>query len=116
MSRYSGCWVAFKTVAESMDSSASIAVDPGRVEIVLPSDFELPPGGLNIRWPDPPLEQELRLHGPKMDAIAAFARANQLDRIVLDSKPARLGIMATGKAYLDLRQALAALGSTAREA
>src|SRR5260370_7005637 len=75
-----------------------------------------PGGGLNIRWPDPPLEQELRLHGPKMEAIAAFARANQLDRVVLDSKPARLGIAATGKAYLDLRQALADLGITERDA
>ena len=76
------------------------------------SDFAMPPGGLQIRWPDPPLEQERRLHGPKMEAVAAFARANQLDRIVLDSKPARLGIVATGKAYLDLRQALADLGIT----
>ena len=51
-----------------------------------------------------------------MDAVAAFARANRFDRIVLDSKPARLGIMATGKAYLDLRQALADLGITDAEA
>ena len=58
MSRYSGCWVAFKTIAETMDSSASVFVDPDRVEIVTPADFEMPPGGLNIRWPDPPLEQE----------------------------------------------------------
>ncbi len=116
LSRFSGCWVGFKAISETVESSASIYSDPSRVSVVLPSDFELPPGGLNIRWPDPPLEQERRLHGPKMDAIAAFARANQLDRIVLDSKPARLGIMATGKAYLDLRQALADLGITEREA
>jgi indolepyruvate ferredoxin oxidoreductase len=70
----------------------------------------MPPGGLHIRWPDPPLEQERRLHGPKMAAIAAFARANPVDRIVLDSRPARMGLVATGKAYLDLRQALADLG------
>src|SRR5438552_5497038 len=116
LSRFSGCWVGFKAISETVESSASIYSDPSRVSVVLPSDFELPPGGLNIRWPDPPLEQERRLHGPKMDAIAAFARANQLDRIVLDSKPARLGIMATGKAYLDLRQALADLGITDAEA
>ena len=76
----------------------------------------MPPGGLSIRWPDSPLESEKRLHGPKMDAVAAFARANRFDRIVLDSRPARLGIMATGKAYLDLRQALADLGITDAEA
>src|SRR5215475_322905 len=60
MSRYSGCWVAFKTVAETVDSSASVHVDPQRVRIVLPTDFEMPKDGLNIRWPDPPLEQEKR--------------------------------------------------------
>src|SRR6202035_628460 len=110
------CGVGFKAISETVESSASIYSDPSRVQVVLPTDFEMPPGGLNIRWPDPPLEAERRLHGPKMAAIAAFARANALDRIMLDSKPARLGIVATGKAYLDLRQALADLGITDRDA
>ena len=110
LSRYSGCWVGFKTISETVESSASIYTDAARVQIVTPTDFEMPPGGLNIRWPDAPLAQEARLHGPRMDAVAAFARANALDRIVLDSKPARLGIITTGKAYLDVRQALADLG------
>jgi indolepyruvate ferredoxin oxidoreductase len=110
LSRYAGVWVGFKTIAETVESSASIYTDPDRIEIITPDDFEPPPGGLHIRWPDAPLAQEARLHGPKMDAVAAFARANPLDRIVLDSKPARLGIMTTGKAYLDVRQALADLG------
>jgi indolepyruvate ferredoxin oxidoreductase len=112
LSRYSGCWVGFKAISETVESSASIISDPDRIRIVTPDDFEMPPDGLSIRWPDAPLEQERRLHGPKMQAVAAFARANRFDRIVLDSKPARLGIMATGKAYLDLRQALAELGIT----
>ena len=116
LSRFSGCWVGFKAISETVESSASIYSDPSRIQLVLPTDFEMPPGGLNIRWPDAPLEQERRLHGPKMDAVAAFARANQVDRVVLDSKPARLGIAATGKAYLDLRQALADLGFTERDA
>src|ERR1700756_5715473 len=92
MSRYSGCWVALKTIAETVDSSASAYVDPHRVEICLPVDFELPPGGLNIRWPDPPLEQEFRLHKYKLYAALAFARANKLDKIVLDSPKPRIGI------------------------
>ncbi|HZT86316.1 MAG TPA: indolepyruvate ferredoxin oxidoreductase family protein [Stellaceae bacterium] len=110
MSRYSGCWVAFKTVAETMDSSASVTADPQRVEIVLPDDFEMPPGGLNIRWPDTPLDQELRLHKYKLAAARAFAHANRLDRVVIDSRRARLGIVTTGKSYLDVRQALEDLG------
>ena len=112
LSRYSGCWVGFKAISETVESSASIYADPSRVEIVTPDDFAPPPDGLWMRWPDPPMAQERRLHGPKMQAVAAFARANKLDRIVLDSRPARLGILATGKAYLDLRQALADLGIT----
>jgi indolepyruvate ferredoxin oxidoreductase len=106
MSRYSGCWVAFKTVAETMDSSGSISIDPGRVRIRLPDDFAMPPGGLNIRWPDPPLDQELRLHRYKVPAALAFARANRLDRTVIDAPQARFGIVTTGKSYLDVRQAL----------
>src|SRR3954449_3407480 len=116
LSRFSGCWVGFKAISETVERSASIYSDPERIQIKLPDDFEMPPGGLNIRWPDPPLDAERRLFGPKMEAVQAFARANQLDRIVLDSRPARLGIVATGKAYLDLRQALADLGITDKDA
>ena len=110
MSRYSGCWTSLKAIAETMDSSASVAVDPERVRIVLPEDFEMPPGGLNIRWPDAPMEQELRLHKYKLYAALAFARANKLDRIVVESPKPRFGIVTTGKSYLDVMQALEDLG------
>jgi indolepyruvate ferredoxin oxidoreductase len=110
LSRFSGCWVGFKAIGETVESSASVAVDPHRVAIVEPAGYAPPPGGLNIRWPDPPLDQERRLHGPKMEAVLAFARVNRFDRLVLDPPKARLGIIATGKAYLDVRQALDDLG------
>jgi indolepyruvate ferredoxin oxidoreductase len=110
MSRYSGCWIAMKTIAETVDSSASVDIAPDRVQIVTPLDFELPPGGLNIRWPDPPLEQEYRLHKFKLYAALAFARANRLDQVVIDSPHPRFGIVTTGKSYLDVRQALEDLG------
>ncbi|HXW28458.1 MAG TPA: indolepyruvate ferredoxin oxidoreductase family protein, partial [Xanthobacteraceae bacterium] len=110
LSRFSGCWVGFKAISETVESSASVETDPNRLAIVTPTDFEMPAGGLNIRWPDPPLEAERRLHGPKMAAAAAFARANALDRIVLDSPQPRFGIMTAGKSYLDVRQALAEIG------
>ena len=109
MSRFSGLWVGFKTTAEIMDSSASITVDPHRVDIGLP-DFEMPEGGLSIRWPDEWLEQEHRLHQYKLYAALAFARHNRLDQVVLDSPKARFGIVTTGKSYLDVRQALEDLG------
>jgi indolepyruvate ferredoxin oxidoreductase len=111
LSRFSGCWVAFKTIAETVDNSASIHVDPHRVDIVLPEDFPLPPEGLSIRWPDyNALEVERRLRQWKLPAVKAFARANRLDRVMLDSPRARLGIVTTGKSYLDVRQALSELG------
>ena len=110
MSRYSGLWVGFKTIAENVDSSASVYVDPNRVDIVLPDDFVIPPDGLNIRWPDPPLVQEERLMRDKLYAALAFARANKLDHLVYDSGRHRFGIVTTGKSYLDVRQALDDLG------
>src|SRR5437764_12382667 len=116
MSRYSGCWVAFKTVAETMDSSASVNLDPGRIEIVLPNDFAMPEDGLNIRWPDAPLDQEHRLHRYKLAAAQAFARANRLDRVVLDRLRPRFGIVTDGKSYRDTRQALDDLGIDEAEA
>ena len=110
MSRYSGCWVAMKTIAETVDSSATVIVDPARPSVVLPDDFDLPTDGVHIRWPDPPLTQEYRLHAYKIYAALAFARANRLNRIVLDSPNPRLGIVTTGKSYLDVMQALSDLG------
>src|SRR5690606_29045016 len=105
-----GVWVGMKCVADTMDSSASVEVDPDRVQIVLPDGVETPEGGLSIRWPDEPMAQEFRLHTHKMPALLAFARANGLDRILIDSAAPRLGIATTGKSYLDVRQALDALG------
>ena len=110
MSRYSGCWIGFKTVAETVESSASIAIDPLNLKIVTPDDFDMPEGGLNIRWPDPPNDQEYRLHRHKLYAAIAFARANKLDRVVISSPKPRFGIVTTGKSYLDVRQALEDLG------
>ena len=110
LSRYSGCWIALKTIPETVDASASVFVDPGRVPIVLPEDFEMPPGGLHVRFPDPPLEQEERLQRHKLYAALAFARANKLDKVVIDSPDARFGIATTGKSYPDVMQALDDLG------
>jgi indolepyruvate ferredoxin oxidoreductase len=112
MSRYSGLWVAFKCVTDVVESGASVIADPARISTKIPHDFQLPAGGLNIRWPDGILEQEARVLDYKVYAALAYARANGLDRIVWDSPRARLGIVTTGKSFGDVMQALADLGIT----
>jgi indolepyruvate ferredoxin oxidoreductase len=116
MSRFSGCWVGFKCVTDVIESGAVVEIDPQRVQTVTPSDFAMPPGGLNIRWPDGFLEQEARLLDYKVYAALAYCRANKLDRIVWDSPRARLGIVTTGKSFGDTLQALADLGIDERVA
>jgi indolepyruvate ferredoxin oxidoreductase len=110
MSRYSGCWIGMKTITENMDASASVDIDPDRVSVILPNDFEAPPEGLHIRWPDAPLTQEFRHDRHKIYAALAFARANRLNRTVIDGPDPRLGIVSTGKTFLDVMQALDDLG------
>jgi len=106
MSRYSGCWVGIKCVKDTVEATASIDVDIERVKIVAPQGVDLPADGVNIRQPDTPHAQEARLHRHKLGAVTAFARANGIDRIVLDSASARLGVVSHGKSYLDVLQAL----------
>ncbi len=116
MSRYSGCWVGFKCVADTVESSASVNIDTDRTKIIVPDDFPLPPDGLSIRWPDGFLETEARMQNYKIYAALHYCRVNQLNRIVIDSPKPRLGIITSGKSYLDVRQALDDLGITEADA
>ncbi len=110
LSRFSGVWSGLKTIQEIVESSATAMIDPDRVRIVIPEDFQMPPGGLHIRWPDAPLEQEARLMHYKWYAALAYIRANRLNHNVIEGPNDRFGIMASGKAYNDTRQALIDLG------
>ncbi len=111
MSRFSGCWVGLKAVHDNIESTAIIDGSLDRIEIKYPKDFTMPPGGLNIRASDDRFEQEERLHTYKRFAASAFARANNLDNIVMSGGgKARIGVVSTGKSYLDVCQALEDLG------
>ena len=110
MSRFSGCWIGYKVISETVEISTVVDLAQEQRQFVLPQDLELPPGGLNLRWPDPPLVQDERLQEHKGYAAIAFARANGVDMVVSDTPRARFGIVASGKAYEDVRQALAELG------
>jgi indolepyruvate ferredoxin oxidoreductase len=112
MSRYSGCWVGMKVITETVETTAEIDLSNEMNPFIIPTDFEMPPGGLNLRWPDESHAQDHRLQDYKGFAAIAFARANKVNRITMDSPNARFGIMASGKAYEDIRQALRELGIT----
>ena len=116
LSRYSGCWVAIKAITDNMDSAISAAIDPDRIQIAIPNDFALPEGGVHTRWPDSWHEQEVRLNKYKIYAAREFARVNALNRTIIDSPNPRFGIITTGKAYLDVMQALEDLGIDDRSA
>lgn len=110
MSRFSGCWVGFKCVGDIIESTASVSIDPDRFDIKLPEHFNFPEEGVHIRWPDSPLEQEKRQVQVKLKAAQAFVKTNQLDRVSHPTTKKRLGIVAPGKAWLNVGQAFEELG------
>jgi indolepyruvate ferredoxin oxidoreductase len=108
LSRFSGMWVGFKAISEIVESGASVDLQPPR-NFAVP-EFTAPPGGLHYRWPDLPGPQiEERLEAKK-HAVYAFAKANPIDRRIYDIAGATYGIVTTGKAHLDLMEALRLLG------
>ena len=116
MSRFTGCWVALKAITDNMDSAMGVEIDQARYSIRLPPPQSLSPDGMNARWPDTPLDQEKRLNRYKIYAARLFASINGLNRIVIDTPKPRLGIITSGKAYLDVMEALSLLGIDALEA
>ncbi len=111
MSRFSGLWTGFKCIGETVDSAATVSVDMSRIRPVIPTDFEMPEGGLNSKLIVAEfLALEELLHKYKLPAALAYARANRLDRVVWSGPRRRIGIVTTGKSYLDVRQALEDLG------
>lgn len=109
LSRYSGMWVGFKAISEIVESAASVEL-PKPQDFIEPSDFDMPEGGLNYRWPDlPGMQIETRMKS-KVGAVRAFARANPIDRTIFNNPKATFGIITSGKAYLDVMEALSYLG------
>ncbi len=109
LSRFSGCWVGFKCLTDTVDSAASVEIDPGRVQIVTP-DFPFPEVDHHVTMTNTLVAIERQLYHVKLPAAQAYVRANGLDREVWRGERRRLGLVTTGKAYLDLRQALDELG------
>jgi indolepyruvate ferredoxin oxidoreductase len=115
LSRFSGMWVGFKAISETVESAMSLELPP-YPQFVIPADFQAPPAGLHIRWPDypgPQIEERLEY---KKAATLAFAKANPIDRKIFDTPNAKYGIVTTGKGHLDLMEALRLLGIDRKEA
>ncbi|HEY4407119.1 MAG TPA: indolepyruvate ferredoxin oxidoreductase family protein, partial [Xanthobacteraceae bacterium] len=111
MSRFTGAWVALKCMHETVESTAVVDGRLDRVNIVIPDDFQMPEGGLNIRLRDSILGMEARLHDYKRDAMLAFVQANRLNKYIASGgRSPKIGVITTGKSYLDVRQALDELG------
>jgi indolepyruvate ferredoxin oxidoreductase len=111
LSRFAGLWVGLKCLKDTVESTASVDGSLDRVTTIIPQDFAMPPGGLNIRPRDNILEQEARLHDHKRAAAVAYLRVNKLDKLVFSGgKAPRIGVITLGKSYLDVRQALDELG------
>ncbi|WP_424984889.1 indolepyruvate ferredoxin oxidoreductase family protein [Microbulbifer sp. S227A] len=108
LSRFSGTWVGFKAVSETVESARSVELRPDR-SFVQP-DFTGPPGGLHVRRADlPSPEIETRI-GHKLKAVEAFVEANPIDRAIYGLPDATFGFVSTGKGHLDLMEALRLLG------
>jgi len=104
LSRFSGTWVGFKAISETVESARTVELQPDR-EFSIP-EIERPPGGLHIRRGDlPSIEIETRI-GYKLKAVEAFVEANPIDRRIYDIKDAKFGIVTTGKGHLDLMEAM----------
>ena len=113
MSRFTGTWVGLKCMHETVESTAVIDGSLERLGIIIPGpdEFQMPEGGLNIRLNDTVLGMEARLHDYKRDAMLAFVRANKLNRVITSGgRTPKMGVITTGKSYLDVRQALDELG------
>ena len=109
MSRHTGSWAALKIITEVADATRTVSAEDLCALPILPV-IAMPAIGLHNRWPESPLEQEARQLDHRLPAVAAYVRANGLDRVVLKESRARIGLVAAGKSWLDLREALRLLG------
>jgi indolepyruvate ferredoxin oxidoreductase len=112
MSRYSGAWIGMKALTDTVEGGAIIPAAMDGVKYITPTDFEIPPEGLNLRaGQGSALEIEQRHYEQRLEAAQAWVRANNLDGVAWGgAKRNRFGIVSTGKAYLDVVEALRGLG------
>ena len=107
MSRFSGLWVSLKGVTDTIELTSTIDADSENLQIILPENPVLPPEGVNAVHNDfMPLVQERRVIEFKVPLAEEFIRVNGINKVTQDSDRRSLGIVTTGKPYLDLLEAL----------
>ena len=106
LSRISGCWIGIKCVHDNVSSAATINLNEERIIFNSINNNILPKDGLNIRLKDTPQEKEHRLHYYKLNIVKEFCRLNGLNKFIYNPKNSRIGIITTGKSYLDTKLAL----------
>lgn len=109
MSRFSGNWIGYKCLPETIETGASIDASHDRLDIVYP-EFDFPEDGVNSRNNDTPYVQEARIRGYRLPAAVAFARANKINFVSHNASKPRFGIVAMGRQWRDTLQALYDLG------
>ena len=110
LSRVSGLWSAMKISAHVADASATALVDPDRILPVYGDLGTSPhvPSGRLLGASLMELEQnQLTIRLPR---ALEYARLNRLNRIVQSTPDDRIGVVAAGKTYLDVRESLRRLG------
>ncbi|MEK8032015.1 indolepyruvate ferredoxin oxidoreductase family protein [Ideonella sp. DXS29W] len=108
LSRFSGAWVGFKAISEVVESGMTVDLDAMPLDFVLPVEHQPPAhiGSLHVRQVDlPSLGLEERL-AAKLDAVRAFAKVNSVDKHIVASPAATLGIVTVGKAHYDFMEVL----------
>jgi len=118
MSRATGLWAGLKIVANVADGSATVSLDPNRVNPVLPQHEGAP----YQHRPDPrlltpyTLDFEQEIVEVRTNLALQYAELNHLNRVVVDSLDAWIGIVSSGITYWEVREALAAIGLDSDEA
>lgn len=111
LSRFSGTWVGFKCVNETVESTATVDLD-GWPAISVPL-AEQAGDGVHARHAFDPLGDDRRLQDVKLPRVHRYVRHNRLDRIVHDGGARCLGIVSAGKSWLDVEEALQMLDLSA---
>nr|WP_319382729.1 indolepyruvate ferredoxin oxidoreductase family protein [uncultured Roseibium sp.] len=113
MSRFTSLWTALICVADTMDASATINVSPDRLRLVRPLEGDPRKDYRQNRdlLLGNRLETERLVRDLRIPAAQNYVRTNGLDRVTFGTRgQAKLGIVASGKAYRDLLQALNLMG------